>query len=172
VTRLLFVCTGNTCRSPMAEVIARARARQRGLDVEVYSAGLMTGPGSPAAGHARRLAADRGLDLAAHRTTVLTPDLLAMSDLVLGMTERHVDALRPAMPGGEIHLVTAFLPAGHPLAGAEIPDPFGGTPADYEATWDRLETAIEALLERLEGAVDRGNGPDGRGSRGPGGLGE
>lgn len=142
----------------MAEVIARDRAARRGLEVDVYSAGLMTGPGSPAAEHARRLATERGLDLGGHRSSVLTPDLLALSDLVLGMTGRHVDALRVAQPGADVRLVTAFLPPEHPLIDTEVPDPFGGSPADYAATWDRLEVAIEALLDRLEAGADEESG--------------
>lgn len=148
--RLLFVCTGNTCRSPMAGVIARAGAARRGLDVEVHSAGLMVGPGMPAAEHARAVAAARALDLTSHRAASLSPDLLALADLVLGMTGRHVDAVRVASPGIDVRLVTDFLPESHPLAGLPVTDPFGGDRSEYERTWEELEVAIEALLDHLD----------------------
>lgn len=140
----------------MAEVIARAAAARRGLTIEIGSAGLMAGSGAPAAEHARRLAADHGLDLSRHRATTVTPDLLELSDLVLGMTPRHVDAIYPVLPEGKARLLTDFLPATHELAGVPIADPFGGDRAAYQRTWRQIETAVAALIDHLAGHAEEG----------------
>jgi protein-tyrosine phosphatase len=133
----------------MAEVIARAAAARRGLTLEVGSAGLMAGPGAPAAELARRLAAEHGLDLSGHRAATVTSDLLELCDLVLGMTPRHVDALASVLPADRARLLTDFLPSGHELAGAPIVDPFGGDRAAYERAWAQIETAVAGLVDHL-----------------------
>lgn len=149
VSRLLFVCSGNTCRSPMAEVIARDLASKHGLEFEFRSAGLMATEAAPAAEPARIVASTHGLDLTGHSSKQLTPGDLDWADLVFGMTYGHVDAVRRQAPGVPSLPITGFLPHDNPGAGVGVDDPYGGSIDDYEQVWSTLEEALEAMLKRL-----------------------
>ena len=87
-THVLFLCTGNICRSPMAEYLTRAKVGASGADVVTSSAGLAL-QGEQPTDHAVSVMADRGIDMTPHRSRKVTPEILGDADLVLGMTARH-----------------------------------------------------------------------------------
>ncbi len=150
--RLLFVCTGNTCRSPMAEAIARRRIEQLGwAQVQVSSAGVGAWDGSPASGGAVRAAERSGLDLSTHTSTYLTPELVDSSDLILTMSASHVMRALELGAGERVAMLTGFA-AGEQGAdrATGIPDPIGGPDEEYAATFDVLDDLIEQVLLRLE----------------------
>lgn len=150
--RILYVCTGNTCRSPMAEVLTRARAVQRGLSgIRVRSAGTMAYEGSPASAGARTAVGDRGLELDRHAARLLGEDELEWADLVLAMSPSHLSAVE-ALGRGRCYaeVITAF--AGDVSGG--VRDPFGGSDDRYRDTCAQLERLVEAVLDRLEPGRD------------------
>jgi protein-tyrosine-phosphatase len=157
VRRLLFVCTGNTCRSPMAEAVARRLAERRGMELEVRSAGTSAAPGSPASRGAYLAARDRGLELSGHESTPLTGELAGWADLVVCMTEAHRErAATLAEAAGRTRLLTEFLPGDHPRAGRDVPDPVGRSLDVYRETLEVLEEAVGRLLDRVEEGGARG----------------
>src|SRR5690606_11342367 len=90
---ILVICTGNTCRSPMAEALLRHHLRAAGHDITVASAGTLGWNGRPATPHAVEVLAERGVSLAGHISRKLTRDLLDASDLVVAMTRTHAWAV-------------------------------------------------------------------------------
>jgi protein-tyrosine-phosphatase len=146
--RLLFVCTGNTCRSPLAEAIARREAIDRGLaDVDVASAGTSAWEGSPASDGALLVALERSLDLSAHRAQLLTRELVERHDVILAMGPHHAE--RAAALGGDAKtfLLSAF--AANAPSERAISDPFGGDLEHYRETFAELQREIRRVFDRL-----------------------
>jgi protein-tyrosine-phosphatase len=146
--QILFVCTGNTCRSPMAAEIARRVAAERGLaDVTVASAGTGAFEGSAASDGALLVSMERGGDLSGHRSQPLTRALVEASDLVLVMGDKHLARVEELGGAGKSWLLTDYASHGGDLR--SVSDPFGGDLETYRATYDELVEEIRRALDRL-----------------------
>lgn len=135
----------------MAEAIARRVAAELGWSgVEVASAGVSAAEGDVASRGAASAALRHGLDLAGHRAHRLTPADVARADLVLAMGPSHLDLVVEAGGGGKAHLLHDFARGGEGSPShLGVPDPFGGTDADYEATFTQLEALVRQAFRRI-----------------------
>ena len=140
----------------MAEVLARRAADTLGIaGLDVSSAGTATGGGSPASEGAAAAARRHGLELESHRSTPLTPPAVAEADLVLAMTPSHLARVLELGGGGKSHLLGAYAAGGKGASGgAAVPDPFGGSDAEYEETFTLLEALVEDAMRRIASLVD------------------
>jgi protein-tyrosine-phosphatase len=159
VTRVLFVCAGNICRSPMAEAFLRQLAAERpGLrHVEVASAGTLAIDGnSPLATCAAILRDHYGLDLSGHRARRLTPQLEA--DLVLAMDRDVLRAAKAAGVDDRLMLIGDY--AGSP--GEEVPDPYGASEEAYRRCAEQIRRLVTRVADRLEAEARAGaDAPEG-----------
>lgn len=147
VPKVVFVCWGNICRSPMAERVLEGWAERSGLPVDVASAGTSTEElGNPIDPRAARALARAGYRTTGHRARQVTATQIREADLVVAMEELHRSRMLRLVPDADnIVLLTDYVPGAEP--GSGVADPWYGSADGFERTLHTLETAMPALLE-------------------------
>lgn len=144
----MLVCTGNTCRSPLAAALLRQALAGRGIDdVEVSSAGTGAWEGSPASEAAYLVGLERGLDLSGHRARLVTSDVASEADLILTMARHHRARLLELGADSRVHLLGEY--AGRTGADAEVADPYGADLEAYRQARDELAALVAIAADRL-----------------------
>lgn len=146
--RILIVCTGNICRSPMATGLLRQRLAEDGLDgdVMVYSVGTWGLDGEPASEHAVHVMAERGVDISDHRARTLQRYDVESADLILTMEERHRRSIFYAQPG---MLRKVFLFSEMAGEHCDVKDPYGLSIEEYRRCADELERLFSQGYDQM-----------------------
>ncbi|MBQ8144883.1 MAG: low molecular weight protein arginine phosphatase [Butyricicoccus sp.] len=138
---IVFVCTGNTCRSPMAEALFRALGGEEKLGLKASSAGLFVQDGMSATPYAVEAVKEYGADLSEHRSRQLTAKMVADAKYIFCATAAHYDHLLQMVPEAESK---TYL-----LMETDVADPFGGSLMTYRACAMQLREGVQKLIEQL-----------------------
>ena len=138
--KILFVCTGNTCRSPMAQGIAEKICGDKGYDFQISSAGLFINDIDGVSENAVEVMNEIGVDISTHSPTQLTPDIIEESDVIVPMTDSHAQSLiRIGVDGSKLRQMSE-----------QIPDPYMQSRDVYRECRDKLTKCITQLLEQID----------------------
>ncbi len=155
---VVFLCTGNTCRGPMAQGYMKKAMEDRGIkNVEVRTAGVMTIPGLIPTAEAAQVMKAADVDVSGHRSSPLTHELIRKADLILGMTPFHVQyALRMSDDAkGKTYLLKEY--AESDVKNYQITDPMGATLEVYKRVYREMKLAIDKMLDNKDFFVEESN---------------
>ncbi len=147
---ILFVCSGNICRSFLAEMLLREEIAQRGLErVSVKSAGVLVYPGNPADPRMVEFLDEQGIAAGDHGSRQLAKVEVDWSDLILVMEKEHADMIKKEWPGAEekVVLLGRYLSATE--IEEDISDPYGRSTYHYRVVQSQISIAVKALVERI-----------------------
>lgn len=145
MTNILFVCTGNTCRSPMAEAMMKSKA---GNEINVKSAGVFATNGSAASPQTIQVLTEKGIS-SNHKSSFLSQELINWATYILTMASGHKQAITTRFPeiADKVYTLKEFV--SNNGMDTDISDPYGGSIDIYRETYDELEPLIDALLKKL-----------------------
>ena len=141
---VLFICTGNTCRSPIAEGLFNKQAKEKEIDWRAVSCGLSASIGQPASKNAVLVLKEYGIDLSGHRSSQVNEQMLQNVDMILCATRRHMDLLAASFPSMKYKMA---------VLGEEIPDPYGGEIEIYSKTAEIIQKAIDNLIRGINDGI-------------------
>jgi len=148
LNKIIFVCTGNTCRSPMAEMIMNDLLKKSNIKhIAAYSRGLSVFSPSPATVHVQTLLSMQNIDSSSHCSALLSEDDFTTNSLILTMTSAHKQYVHESFPryANQVHTLAEYVNGSH----ADIADPYGGSIDLYRQCYFQLENLLKKLIKNL-----------------------
>ena len=145
---VLFVCTGNTCRSPMAEGLLKLALKDK-PEIKISSAGVSASPGHAASRNTQQVLSSKSASLPEFFSRQLDAHILKEASLIIAMTTSHAGVIRHYFPDAKVHLICDFVAAEESLAGEDLPDPYGMELDAYEEVAEVIELATPGIIKEL-----------------------